>query len=89
MSEELNTLIGQMLLVGFKGKELSSEMKDVIKRNKIGNVILFSENIENMEQLAKLTADIRATILEATGWCSHEVISGYSPDSGSYGDGSR
>lgn len=58
----LDEMIGQMILVGFKGEDAQSReykiIKRQIKKGEIGGVILFDFNIRNEEQLKKLTSDL-------------------------------
>jgi beta-N-acetylhexosaminidase len=69
--EELRERIGQMILVGFRGTEISDEsyITKVIKDLKIGGVVLFDydvpsksfpRNILNPEQTKKLISDLQS-----------------------------
>lgn len=51
---------GQLFMIGFSGKELSSEIRDFINRNNIGFVVLFSRNLESGEQLAEMVNQIHS-----------------------------
>lgn len=53
--------IGQMLMIGFKGREISvdSYITKVIRDVNIGGVILFPQNISNHKQLKKLNSDLQ------------------------------
>ena len=46
-------------IIGIKSKKLSSREKIFLKKYKPWGVILFSRNIENIEQTLKLTSSIR------------------------------
>ncbi len=63
----LREQIGQRLVTGFPGTEMSQEFKDVVREFKVGNVILFKRNIESKAQLKKLCADIQQYVKEQTG----------------------
>jgi beta-N-acetylhexosaminidase len=52
---KLTSKIGQLLMVGFHGTTPSKEVQDLIKKHRIGGVILFSRNIKDPVQCAKLT----------------------------------
>jgi len=52
---KLTSKIGQLLMVGFNGTTPSKEVQDLIKKHRIGGVILFSRNIKDPVQCAKLT----------------------------------
>lgn len=60
--EELRLMIGQHLVCGFAGTEISEEFRRAVSHHKIANVILFARNIESKEQLMKLTADIQKLV---------------------------
>ncbi len=50
-----NFLAGQVMMVGFSGvDEISEDFISFIEEYKVGNVILFSENIYSKEQLKRL-----------------------------------
>lgn len=62
----LEVKIGQMLLVGFSGYEISDEVKSYINDYHIGGVILFNKslsgvtpNIKDPQQVKKLTTDLQ------------------------------
>lgn len=54
MSEKL----GQLMIMGLRGKELTSEESQFIIKNNIGGVILFDRNIDSPLQLHKLCSDL-------------------------------
>jgi hypothetical protein len=58
---------GQPLMTGFPALEMTEEFIKVVKEHKIGNVILFRENIRDNEQLKKLCGEIQALIRAETG----------------------
>ncbi|MGL5756065.1 MAG: beta-N-acetylhexosaminidase [Paraclostridium sp.] len=55
----LDEKIGQMIIAGFNGTEVNEEVNRLVKDMNIGGIILFSRNIENSNQLKKLTNDIK------------------------------
>lgn len=63
----LRDKIGQMFVTGFPSKELSSEMKEVIEQYKVGNLILFSHNVENKYQLGALVTEVQQWFMKHTG----------------------
>ena len=63
----LQEKIGQRLMTGFPGPEMTEEFIQTVKEHKIGNVILFRENIRDREQLKKLCGDIQDLIRAETG----------------------
>ena len=60
-------MIGQQLVLGFEGTAITKTLADLIRKYKVGNVILFRDNIASKEQLRKLCMDIQDLILDATG----------------------
>lgn len=70
----LTQMLGQKLVFGFHGTSLSSEFKALIRKYKIGNVILFLRNVESADQLRQLCDEIRALILEETGYPPFIII---------------
>ena len=65
--ETLKRRIGQRICAGFTGTEVTAEMRELIREWKVGNIILFSRNVESYAQLKKLCADLDALIREETG----------------------
>lgn len=59
--------IGQRLVTGFPGTALTPELVQVVKKYKIGNIILFRENIASADQLRTLCADLQTLIRSETG----------------------
>ncbi len=64
----LEQKIGQRLVGGFPSTTMSEEFINAVKEYKIGNVILFRENVENEQQLKKLCEDIQELITKETGY---------------------
>ncbi len=56
---ELNSKIGQLFIAGIPGKSLDNGTEALIRDYNLGGVILFSRNIEDPEQLAKLCQDLQ------------------------------
>ncbi|MDO5299342.1 MAG: beta-N-acetylhexosaminidase [Clostridia bacterium] len=67
MKQDLVWQVGQRMMVGFSGTEVPPALRDLVRRYKIGNVILFEENVESRAQLRSLCAGLQAVILEETG----------------------
>jgi len=63
----LKQKIGQMIVAGFPTVELSEDMIRLIREYKVGNVILFSHNIESRNQLKELCDSIQRLVKEVTG----------------------
>ena len=52
--------IGQLLMVGFVGTSVTPDLASFIKKYKPGGVILFSRNLESVEQMVDLTNGLQA-----------------------------
>lgn len=63
----LEQKIGQLFVTGFPGKEPSEEFLQLVKEEKVGNVILFTHNIESKQQMAHLNHFLQETIKKETG----------------------
>lgn len=59
--------IGQLIIAGFSGTKLTSDFIKLVEEQKISNVILFSTNIENSDQLKQLCSDIQDLVQKNTG----------------------
>ena len=70
----LRQMLGQKLIFGFHGTELSEEFISLIREYKIGNVILFLRNVASADQLRRLCAQVRELILAETGYPPFIVI---------------
>lgn len=56
----LREKIGQLFMVGFVGTSVTPDLASFIKEYKPGGVILFSRNLECVEQIVDLTNDLQA-----------------------------
>lgn len=63
----LREMIGQRMVSGFPGPEMSEEFIRAVKEYKLGNVILFQHNVRSAAQLKALCADIQALVKRETG----------------------
>lgn len=52
--------IGQLFMVGFLGTSVTPDLASFIKEYKPGGVILFSRNLESVEQMVELTNELQA-----------------------------
>ena len=59
--------VGQRLVVGFSGTKITGEFIKLVQEYKIGNVVLFKENVTDNIQLKQLCRDIQAIVLHETG----------------------
>lgn len=55
----LEKKIGQLMIFGFNGKTVTTEMKDLIENHHVGGIILFTRNIGTVEEVHKLTNDLQ------------------------------
>lgn len=63
----LDEKLGQLLIIGFDGYEYNDHLKTIIEKYKVGNIILFSRNIFNLEQLSNLNRKLYEEIYKNTG----------------------
>src|SRR3989454_1240012 len=61
----LEEQVGQVLMVGFWGDTPSQEIIDLIQRYHIGNIILFSRNVCDAQQVLELTQRLQRCAKEA------------------------
>lgn len=74
MDMTIKEMLGQKLIFGFHGTELSEEFIALVKEYKIGNVILFLRNVESARQLRRLCRQIQELIRKETGYPAFIVI---------------
>jgi len=51
---EIRSYLNQLFVLGFEGKAIPEEFKPLLRKNPIGGIILFEENIEDTKQLREL-----------------------------------
>ena len=56
---ELKTALAQLFIVGFDGTELSRDLRDLFRHYPPGGVILFKRNLEDPDQIDRLTRDLQ------------------------------
>lgn len=61
----LHEQIGQLMMVGFPGTEPTPALIELIQRHHVGNLILFSRNIQSASQLCALTSRLQEIAREA------------------------
>ncbi len=64
--------IGQLLVVGFSGTSIPQTLRDLIEHHHVGNIILFSRNIQDTRQTLQLTSDLQA--LAQAGGQRHPLL---------------
>lgn len=57
--------LGQMVMIGIHGTELTDDAKYMLSQYHIGNIILFDRNLQMAEQTVKLTADLQQAASDA------------------------
>jgi len=66
--------IGQRFGLGFSGTAVSGELRRLVREYKVGNVILFKENLESAAQARALCSDIQALVKDETGYLAFIAI---------------
>ena len=67
LDTEMKIMIGQRICAGFEGTEVTPELEALIKDYKVGNILLFTRNIKDYDQLCRLNGDLIRLITEETG----------------------
>lgn len=62
----LEEQIGQLLMVGFPGTTPTPQLIRLIQQYHVGNIILFSRNVQSAQQLHELTASLQEIAREAS-----------------------
>ena len=52
--------VGQLLLIGFSGKQVTPHIRRWVGERKVGGVAIFARNIESTEQIARFTRGIQS-----------------------------
>ena len=55
----MNRVLGQVLMIGFDGEEVTQQAKELIETYHIGTVLLTAKNLKNAEQATKLVLDLQ------------------------------
>lgn len=63
----LEQKIGQLLVIGFTGTELTKELREHIRKHHFGNIIYFARNLEGKEQIIELSRSLQELVLEVNG----------------------
>jgi len=66
----LRRQIGQLLIAGFNGHHVSSELRSLAKEFGLGGVILFARNVADPEQVAELSFEASRLVPELPVWVS-------------------
>lgn len=64
---DLKTAAGQLVFYGFDGYEINDHVRRVIHEHKLGNIILFTRNFKDSDQLFHLIRELRKETIKATG----------------------
>ncbi len=67
MLRDITWKVGQRFVAGFHGTTVPDDFVELVKKYKVGNVILFKRNVESAEQLKKLCDDLQELIMKETG----------------------
>jgi len=61
----LEQKIGQLIVIGFDGTTMDSDLRQMINEYHIGGVVLFARNIQSPGQVAALTNELQKTAIES------------------------
>ncbi|MFD2613888.1 glycoside hydrolase family 3 protein [Paenibacillus gansuensis] len=56
----LEQKVGQLFMCGFHGQAVTEEIRTMIRKYHVGGVIYFRRNVGELEQIARLSADLQA-----------------------------
>jgi len=70
MPSALRREIGQLLIAGFDGHQLSPELRSLAREFSLGGVILFARNVAEPEQVAELAFDASRLTPDVPCWVS-------------------
>ncbi len=60
-------ILGQNLIVGFDGHEITDEIRTQLQVIKPGGIVLYRRNIRDMEQITRLIDDLQRVAMDSTG----------------------
>src|SRR3954468_12392753 len=66
----LRRQIGQLLIAGFDGQQLSPELRSLAREFGLGGVILFARNVADPEQVAEVAFDAARMLPDLPAWVS-------------------
>ena len=70
MPAALRREIGQLLIAGFDGHQISAELRSLAKEFSLGGVILFARNVDGPEQVAEVAFDASRLAPDLPPWVS-------------------
>ncbi|CAZ81399.1 unnamed protein product [Tuber melanosporum] len=76
LDDETLRLVGQMVMVGFEGLTVTPDIRMMIEKYYVGNILLTRRNIRDGVQLARLTQDLQ-NIAQSTGFQRPLIIGIY------------
>ena len=66
--DEAKQKLGELILTGFEGTELTEETAAFLSQSRVGGVILFKQNYQNPEQVARLIQQVQECRREVPLW---------------------
>lgn len=70
MSKPLRRSLGQLVVAGFDGASIPTELRSLARDVGLGGVILFSRNVESPEQVAELACEAQTLTADVPLWVS-------------------
>lgn len=61
----LEEKVGQLMMVGFAGKEVDPAITDLVRGYRVGGVCLFGRNVGSSAQIGRLNDDVRALLADS------------------------
>src|SRR5262250_3338224 len=66
----LRRRIGQLLIAGFNGSQVSAELRALAREHGLGGVVLFARNVAEPEQVAELAFEASRLVPDLPLWVS-------------------
>jgi len=66
----LRQRIGQLLIAGFGGEQIPSELRSLAREFSLGGVILFARNVVDPEQVAEVSFEAARIVTDVPAWVS-------------------
>ena len=70
MSDQIHRKIGQLVIVGFDGTSIPSDLRALAREMGLGGIVLFGRNIESPEQVGELAYESLGLSHELPPWVS-------------------
>ena len=70
MSNYIHNMIGKLVILGFTGHSVTSDLRSIVKNFDLGGIVLFKRNVESPFQIASLAREAISLSTEWPAWVS-------------------